>query len=575
MGRGSEKPGDKAKSVLLLAATLLATSCNGSPFGPSDRVGDQRVQDQGKVLVMAARGEPETVAARALTPLTGSQTASIPRLLNAGLMLLDGQELARAYLAQEGPQLQTDSWRVLPDGRMETSYVLRPNLSWHDGTPLSAEDFVFAWRVYLRQATRQAPDAPFSAMEEVVAPDHRTVLIRWRSLHPKAGSLEARDLQALPRHKLESLFDDGEVLARANFWTTEYVGLGPYKLGRWESGAYLEAVGFEGHAWGRPRIPRIKVLFMSDFDAVLAALVAGEAHVALEDSLRFQQGSALGHEWAAQNGGTVLMVPNRWRHVEIQHRIEYANPRSLSDLRVRRALAYSVDRAAINEALFGGEAILADSFLSPQVGYYPMVEPSLAKYPHDPRRAERLMEEAGYTKGGDGIFSRASDGPFVGEVRVTATQLAEAEVAIMADSWRRAGFDLRDVLVPPAQSRMGEVRAGFPALYAVGAPVGESVLASFSTAALATAKNGWTGSNRSGWTNSEYDRLLLSFQRALNADERVSHIAQMARLLGSRVAAISLYFTPSVVAYAAGIEGPQPFAPESDFTWNVHTWEMR
>jgi ABC-type transport system substrate-binding protein len=60
---------------------------------------------------------------------------------------------------------------------METTHRLKPNLVWHDGMPLDAQDFVFAWRVYAVPALGVSGTIPISAMEEVVAPDARTVTI--------------------------------------------------------------------------------------------------------------------------------------------------------------------------------------------------------------------------------------------------------------------------------------------------------------------------------------------------------------------------------------------------------------
>src|SRR5439155_4421069 len=45
------------------------------------------------------------------------------------------------------PELNTDTWRVFPDGRMETTYRLRPGLVWHDGEPLTAQDLVFGRQI--------------------------------------------------------------------------------------------------------------------------------------------------------------------------------------------------------------------------------------------------------------------------------------------------------------------------------------------------------------------------------------------------------------------------------------------
>jgi peptide/nickel transport system substrate-binding protein len=74
---------------------------------------------------------------------------------------------------------------------METTYHLKPNLTWHDGAPLSAEDFVFAWKVYSTPEFGVATSPPIGLMEEVVAPDARTLLIRWRQPYPDAAESNA------------------------------------------------------------------------------------------------------------------------------------------------------------------------------------------------------------------------------------------------------------------------------------------------------------------------------------------------------------------------------------------------
>ncbi|MPZ14111.1 MAG: hypothetical protein GEU73_06750 [Chloroflexi bacterium] len=98
---------------------------------------------------MAIVNEPDV-----LTSATGlSSNISTPiRLFNAGVALKDERGVASPYLVEALPRLNTDSWIVLPDGRMETTYRLKSNLSWHDGTALAAGDFVFGWRVFTSAA---------------------------------------------------------------------------------------------------------------------------------------------------------------------------------------------------------------------------------------------------------------------------------------------------------------------------------------------------------------------------------------------------------------------------------------
>lgn len=527
-------------------------------------------------MVMVTRGEPESLATAPLVNGSARSFTSIPRLFNAGLVLLDGQESPRPYLAQAMPQLQEDSWQLLDGGRMETTYVLRPNLTWQDGAPLLASDFAFGWEVY-RRAPADAAETVAREIEEVSAPDARTIVIRWKSLFPRAGALQARDLPPLPRARLGSGFasSSSEVLARSEFWSREYVGLGPYRLQTWEAGSHLSAAAFSGHAHGRPKIGQLRVLFLDRFEEVAHALMSGEAHATIDEPLRFAQAGVLRKEWAQRGDGVVLSMPNQWRYIEIQHRLDLAHPRALQDARVRRALAFSLDRDGMNAVLYDGEATVADSFVPPTVDYFRVVDLATVKYPFDPRRAERLMGEAGFTRTADTPYSHPSEGRFSAELRTNATAQGAGEVAALGEAWRREGFDVHEVTVPPAQTRMGEVRSTFPGLYSASSAPGSDAIGKFASSRMAAPANRWSGANRGGWISGEYDSHFDAFQKALDRTQRAQELAEMARLVSRSVAAISLYFSPSILAHAATLDGPQVVSPSSDPVWNIHAWELR
>ena len=241
---------------------------------------------------------------------TGITTATARRVFNAGLGLEDGDNQIRPYLAESLPQLNTESWRVSPVGRMETTYRLRPNLTWHDGRPLSAEDFVFAHTVYKDPAFGISGTVPRPIIEEVRAPDARTLVIRWERPYPKAAELTHTTFAPLPRHVVEPIYQaERDNLPNHAFWTMEYVGAGPYQLARWEPGAFLEAAAFDAHALGRPKIERLQITWSADFNATLANLMAGGIDYPGDNSIRVEQGLVLERQWAARNGGTVLYQP--------------------------------------------------------------------------------------------------------------------------------------------------------------------------------------------------------------------------------------------------------------------------
>lgn len=565
---------------LFLMLVILVSACApASPGAPREDASPGQ-RPPGRTLVMAARVEPVTLSTKVLQSTGGVSIGSTGRLFTASLTALDAGGSPRPYLAEVLPQLNSDDWRVFPDGRMQTTYHLRPNLVWHDGTPLTAEDFVFAYRLLSAPEVGEGGYLPQSAIEEAVAPDPRTLVIRWRQPFNDAGTLGEgggnRNLLPYPRHILETPFQaQPDLVATHPFWSTGYVGLGPFRLDRWEPGAFIEGSAFDRYVWGRPKIDRIRIIFIPDANAALANLLSGEAHVTLDDTVRFEQGSTLRREWGPRNAGAVLAIPDQWRRSELQHRAEYATPKALLDVRVRRALAHTVDKQSLNDVLFEGEGIMGDTVIPPTVEYFALLDRTVAKYPYDPRRAEQLMTEAGLTRGLDGFYAAPTEGRLTWELKVNAGPQAEREMAIMAAGWRQVGFDFQQAVLPSAQSRDGQIRATFPTIFTGGGTVGDEALANFTSNQIPTLENRWNGSNRGGYFNPEYDRLVAVFTTNLDRSQRGQLAAQVARVFTEDVGSISLYYNPGIVAHVAALTGPQAVSPETSRVWNVHEWEFR
>jgi hypothetical protein len=121
---------------------LVLSACTSPNLGTSQSPGSAASQpeqrtEQSRTLVMVARRQPNTLAGKEALQVTGLSFSRVPCLFNAELAIFDGPELPRPYLVEHLPELNSDTWRVLPDGRMETICRLRPNLARHDGTPLT------------------------------------------------------------------------------------------------------------------------------------------------------------------------------------------------------------------------------------------------------------------------------------------------------------------------------------------------------------------------------------------------------------------------------------------------------
>jgi peptide/nickel transport system substrate-binding protein len=500
---------------------------------------------------MIARGEPTNLGAVRMVS-AGPAGREIARLFFATLDYADERGNAQPYLQQAVPQLNTDSWRVFPNGRMETTYRLRPNLSWHDGTPLSAEDFVFGWRVYATPSMGVATSPPINQMDDVLAPDAQTIVIRWKQSYPDAGRL-LEGFAALPRHIMEPVFREGDIEAFANhpYWTQQYVGLGPYRLDRWEPGAFLEASAFTGHALGRPKIDRIRVTLATDANAAIASFMSGDAHIIVDNLVRTEDISLVKGQ-----GGVILTSPLSFRIMQIQFRPELGALRELADVRVRAAIAHAIDKAGINDALYGGQSVVTPTMVSPLFDYYPVVEPVVTKYPRDLRRAQQLLDEAGLTRGGDGFYTGLDGAPLAIDVGTTAGNLNEAENLIHRDSLKQVGLNTTTFVLTVAMMRDNQAVSTFTGVFATGRFGGEDGIGDYATINIPRAENRWLGGNRGGWSNPAYDRAWEAFNTRLDRAERIQQIAQMERLLSEDVGAIPLFYTPRMIAHVPGLRGP-------------------
>jgi peptide/nickel transport system substrate-binding protein len=280
--------------------------------------------------------------------------------------------------------------------------------------------------------------------------------------------------------------------------------------------------------------------------------------------------------WEPRGIGRVLNWPNAWRYTAFQLRPDLASPRAVLDLRVRQAIAYAIDRAAINDAIYGGQVMLSSSPVWERSEYGRAIEQAsgLIQYPYDLRRSELLMAEAGLTRGADGTYVGA-DGRFSGEVGTTSGGDNESEAAILADGFRRSGFAIREAVLSNVLAQDNQLRSTFPTLFTSNTNMGIPAMLNFVSDGIPSAANRWRGGNRGAWANPEFDRLMDAFGTTLDRSERNAQVARAVTLLSEELPAVPLFFRSQPFAHVSELRGPEQSAPEASIPWNVHTWEFQ
>src|SRR5581483_2215221 len=125
-----------AHALLLMA--LVLTGCGpGAQSTAAPQAGSgTTAPSEARPLVIFVRVEPSTLATRSFVRKSAG-LFFVWRVFNAMPAVIDGHGVPQPELLASLPQLNTDSWQVFPDGTMRTTYTLRPNLTWHDGQPLT------------------------------------------------------------------------------------------------------------------------------------------------------------------------------------------------------------------------------------------------------------------------------------------------------------------------------------------------------------------------------------------------------------------------------------------------------
>jgi len=340
-----------------------------------------------------------------------------------------------------------ESWTV-SDDELVWTFNIREGLTFHDGTPCTAEDI--AWSLnFLMEGMIGPLELYVEGFEEVIALDSTTVQITVSE--PTALMTTARLHYAwiLPRSVWEGMTYD-DIMEYEDPATV--IGTGPYKLIEYVEDEYMIIEANENYYRGKPVIDRIIIQQYATEDAMVQALQAGE--VDMIDGVPY---TAVQPLEAAENVEVVIMDSISLEDLVINAHENGTQPESLNDPAVRLAMDYAIDKQEIIDVGYAGYGDLAGSILPPAFGDW--VSPNIQPLPHDPVEANRILDDAGYADSdGDGIREDADGNPL--EYRLyseefgTAARILEiisinlAEIGISAPPTLMDGDSLYDLLEP-------------------------------------------------------------------------------------------------------------------------------
>lgn len=355
---------------IFLAVVLVACGGGAAPAGEGE---------EGDVIVAAWVQEFDS-----LNPLyTGMWFSAVTfEVWNCQPWIFDENSNAVPVMVTEIPSVENGG--ISEDG-LTLTLTLRDDIMWHDGEPITSEDFVFNYEMALDPGNSVNSQYPFDQFVSMEAPDDQTVVITFAEpFAPWLASFAAP--MTMPEHVLAPVFEAEGTLDVAEWNIAPTVGCGPYQFAEWESGSYTRFVAWDDYWLGRPAIDEIYFQFVPDDAAQVAALINGDAD--LGTFFAYSDVPTL-----EEAGITIYAAPSGYNEgIFVNMDPELQHP-ALADQGVRQAIAYAIDRQTIVDDLMLGLAYVA---LTPWENT-PYQNPDLTPYAYDLAAAEALLDDAGWT----------------------------------------------------------------------------------------------------------------------------------------------------------------------------------
>ncbi len=412
----------------LTAVLLLATACTSDePSATEDIVAELRANAEAFSYDIGTPGGDLTLATIS-EPLTFNLAISNDAGSSSVLGYLFEGLTETSWLDDGIEPLLAESWERSDDG-LRWVFRIRDDVVWHDGTPFTAHDVDFTFnRIIYNDAFNASSRATFefrflndeeewevSNMTVAALDDYTVEFLLPQSFAPFLRSMST---SIYPKHILEGPINAGTF---EEFWSidtdpSEIIGTGPFTIGEYTPG---ERVIFErnpnywktdGEGQRLPYLDRVVQVIVPDLEAELALFrdgttdfhsVLGEEYARLEprqdddDFTLHRRGPGFGTTFLAFN-------QNRGSDDAGQPFVDPTKLYWFRNANFRRAVAHTLDKAAMIDGVQHGLGYPQWSSVSPAAGDFH--NPGVPRYPYDIDRANRLLDDLGWTDtDGDGI----------------------------------------------------------------------------------------------------------------------------------------------------------------------------
>ena len=439
---------------------------------------------------------------------------------------------------------------------------------------VTADDYLFSMRVSVVPRIQAISKSGIWKVDSIRKIDRYTVEISWNEVYTYASWGWGDTYKAA--------FEQDLYTAPQDFNTREdfinYTN-GPYKLAKWDKGDHIEFTPNPYAVYSKPLIDKIILRFMADQNTIRLNLQSRSVDCAGITPVDYKDLKDKLPDYKF-----VLTEATSWSHIDLNlFKEDPKNPKTpaldwaFGDKRVRQAMLYALDREELNRVVNQELYKVADSWMPPKSKFY---NPSaIKKYPYDPKKAELLLEEAGWKmkKVGNEMIRCNKDGkPFDFKFRTNsenpqAIQMAELVKKMLG----KVGLKITPVPVP-GKELLGQSLVRHEWEMITFAWISNPIRPSadlFKESAIPSADNNWTGQNLVGWRGgSEHEKISDEINQELPDAQLQELFDKELKIWTEELPILPMFNSYSINVCPLDLQNYKPTGSNMPTSWNAAWW---
>ncbi|KHD87099.1 MAG: ABC transporter substrate-binding protein [Bdellovibrio sp. ArHS] len=557
-----------AKGLMLVAGVGFTSQALAAPSNNELKIGISQEFETMNPLIM-----------------TMSASAYMYRLVGRSLVILTPEGKWVAQLAKEIPSLDKGTAKIVEDGgkkKVVATWEILEGAKWGDGQPVICQDFITAHTIATSNNVSVGEKENWTQVEKIDVDPKNPKKCTFKYDKAKWDFYQLAQFFPVPTHIEKAVFDKYGKQKEGYEKNSNYVrnatnpGLynGPYVISEVKLGSHV-AFAPNPHFYGKqPQIKKIIVKLIPNTGTMEANLRSGTIDMISTLGLDFDQALAFEKKAKAESLPYVVhFVPSvTYEHIDLK----LDNP-ILKDVRVRKALLYSINREDLVKALFEGKQQVAIHNVSPKDPWFTADPKVVTLYRYSKREAGKLLDEAGWKMGADGY--RSKDGKRLSLVFQTTAgnKTRELVQVYLQNQWKQAGIE---VLVKNEPARvffaetMTKRKFDGLALFAWVSSPENSPRSTVSSKAIPNNSNGWSGQNFHGWNNPAVDKNLDALDVEFNSQKRTALVHDILKAYTMDVPVLPLYYRSDISVTPKNLKNYKMSGHQFYETNNVEEWTM-